>query len=122
MLSIPSRLVVLVAGIAVALLAAGTPSAVAADEGVPAPLTKLTRGITNVAIGLPAEIVYHVVGTAHSEENLESAGGYTAGFFSGLLLGIGWGAARIGSGVVDVVTFPVPFDDNRPLLEPDYIL
>jgi hypothetical protein len=36
-------------------------------------------------------------------------------------MGIGWGFARVGSGFVDVVTFPIPFNDNRPLVEPDYV-
>jgi putative exosortase-associated protein (TIGR04073 family) len=104
------------------LLVAGAPLPAAADAGVPAALTKLTRGVTNVALGLPGEILTGVVREAHSEEGLRSMGSYTAHFLAGLLMGLGWGAARVGSGVVDIVTFPIPFDDNRPLLEPDYIL
>jgi putative exosortase-associated protein (TIGR04073 family) len=116
-----SHRAILAAGVATVLLAAGAPPT-AADQGIPAPITKLSRGIVNVVLGLPGEIVYRVVDTAHSDENLKTGGGYTGGFLSGLLMGVGWGAVRVGSGVVDVVTFPVPFDDNRPLLEPDYVL
>jgi putative exosortase-associated protein (TIGR04073 family) len=116
----PSPRTLLAAGLA--LLLAGAPCSAAADDHVPAPLAKLTRGITNLALGLPGEIAYNVVETAHSDEGLASAGGHVAGLFSGLLMGIGMGAARMGSGLVDVVTFPIPFDDNRPIVEPDYII
>lgn len=112
----------LAAGIAALLLVAGAPLAAAADAGVPAALTKLTRGVTNVALGLPGEVLNGVVREAHSDEGLRSTGSYTAHFLAGLLMGLGWGVARVGSGVVDIVTFPIPFDDNRPLLEPDYVL
>jgi putative exosortase-associated protein (TIGR04073 family) len=118
----PSRRTLLVTGLAVVLLAAGAPPAAASEETTPAPLAKLTRGIANVVLGLPGEVLSHVVNGAHGEKSIETAGGYTAGFLSGLFMGIGWGAARVGSGLVDVVTFPVPFDDNRPLLEPDYVI
>lgn len=104
-----------------AVLLAAAPSP-AADPMTPEPITKLTRGIMNVALGLPGEVAYHVVNTAHSEAGLQNGGTYTAGVLTGLIVGLGWGFARIGSGFVDVVTFPVPFDDNRPLLEPDYII
>jgi putative exosortase-associated protein (TIGR04073 family) len=116
----PSLRTLLVAGLA--LLFAVAPCSASADDRVPAPITKLARGITNVVLGLPGELVYNVVETAHSDEGLASAGGHGAGVFSGVLMGIGMGVARMGSGLVDVVTFPVPFDDNRPLLEPDYVL
>jgi putative exosortase-associated protein (TIGR04073 family) len=112
----------LAAGIAALLLVAGAPLPAAADAGVPAALTKLTRGVTNVALGLPGEILSGVVREAHSDEGLSSMGSYAAHFIAGLVMGLGWGAARVGSGVVDIVTFPIPFNDNRPLLEPDYVL
>lgn len=111
----------LAAGIAALLLVAGAPLPAAADDGTPAAVTKLTRGITNVALGLPGEILNGVVREAHSSEGLSSTGSYTAHFLAGLIMGIGWGFARVGSGFVDVVTFPIPFNDNRPLVEPDYI-
>ena len=36
--------------------------------------------------------------------------------------GIGRGVMRVGSGFVDVATFPVPFDHNRPLFKPEFAL
>jgi putative exosortase-associated protein (TIGR04073 family) len=93
-----------------------------APESIPAPITKLTRGIVNVAFGLPGEIIHRVVGTAHSKEGLQSASSYVGGLVSGLVMGVAWGAVRVESGLIDVVTFPIPFNDNRPLFEPDYPL
>jgi len=109
-------------GIAALLLVAGAPLRATADTGAPSALTKLTRGVTNLALGLPGEVLTGVVREAHSDEGLSSTGSYAAHFLAGLIMGLGWGAARVGSGVVDIVTFPVPFNDNRPLLEPDYVL
>jgi putative exosortase-associated protein (TIGR04073 family) len=111
---------VLAAGFAAVLLGGATP-AIADDTTAPA-ITKLTRGVVNVALGLPGEIVLRVVSSAHSEAGLQSGSSYIAGLLSGLVMGVAWGAVRVESGMIDVVTFPIPFNDNRPLFEPDYPL
>jgi putative exosortase-associated protein (TIGR04073 family) len=89
------------------------------DNELPPGLEKFNRGVVNIAVGLPDEVAAHTVGitTEYGEDTL---GGFIAGIFSGALIGTFWGVARIGSGIVDVFTFPIPFNDNRPLVEPDY--
>jgi putative exosortase-associated protein (TIGR04073 family) len=82
---------------------------------------KLGRGVTNVVTGLPAEVSTRTVSSV-SGPDVDSIGSMLSNLASGLVLGSCWGLVRIGSGMVDVVTFPVPFDDNRPLLEPEFAL
>ncbi len=83
---------------------------------------KLTRGFVNVVTGLPGEIVMHGIGSA-TEDGSDTAGSYTTSLLAGVVTGFGCGVMRVGSGLVDLVTFPVPFDDqNRPLVEPEFAL
>jgi|SRR4249920_2447808 putative exosortase-associated protein (TIGR04073 family) len=89
------------------------------DNEMPPGIEKVNRGIVNVITGFPAELTVHTVGAA-TEYGEDSIGGFLASTVSGIMIGTFWGVARIGSGIVDVVTFPIPFNDNRPLLEPDY--
>ena len=92
------------------------------DNEMPPGIEKFTRGMTNMAFGLPEEIIEHTVG-ASSEYGTESGGAFVASSLGGVVLGTFWGIARVASGVVDFFTFPVPFNENRPLMvEPDHAL
>src|SRR5438093_1582274 len=89
------------------------------DGEIPPGVEKLSRGVVNVAIGGPEEIITHTVG-AVTDYGEDSFGGFVGSVISGLIMGTFWGVARIGSGIVDVVTYPIPFNDNEPLVEPDH--
>ncbi len=82
-------------------------------------IEKVTRGAVNVVTGLPDEMIAHTVGAA-TEYGEDTLGGFVGSTIGGLIIGTFWGVARMGSGLVDVLTFPVPFNDNRPLVEPDH--
>ncbi|MFN8543371.1 MAG: exosortase system-associated protein, TIGR04073 family [Candidatus Binatia bacterium] len=84
---------------------------------MPAAIWKFTRGVANVLFGLPGEIAAHTLRAPSGSS--DSAAGNAA---AGVVIGTGWGLARMGSGVVDIVTFPVPFEDNKPLVEPEFPL
>ena len=89
------------------------------DNEMPPGIEKFNRGLVNFTTGLPQELAAHTIGaaTAYGEE---SFGGFLASTIGGVMIGTFWGVARMGSGVVDLVTFPVPFNDNAPLVEPDH--
>ena len=91
------------------------------DNDSPPGIDKFTRGVSNIALGLPDEIVAHTTGqvTEYGEDTL---GGAVASTLGGVIIGTFWGVARIGSGLVDVFTFPIPFNDNEPLVQPDHHL
>jgi putative exosortase-associated protein (TIGR04073 family) len=113
-----------VAAVVVAVALGGVTPAHAQDpayEAVRNAVWKLARGVTNVATGLPAEVSTHAVERV-SGPGVDSIGSMLTNLASGIMIGGGWGLVRMGSGIVDVFTFPVPFDDNRPLLEPEFAL
>src|ERR1041385_3587733 len=83
------------------------------DNEQPPGIEKVTRGAVNIATGLPDEIIAHTAGQA-TEYGEDSLGGLLGSTIGGVIIGTFWGIARIGSGIVDVFTFPVPFNDNRP--------
>jgi putative exosortase-associated protein (TIGR04073 family) len=89
------------------------------DNEMPTGLEKFHRGLVNVAVGVPDEVIAHSVGglTEYGEDSL---GGSIVGLASGTFMGLFWGFARVGSGIVDIFTFPFPFNENRPLVEPDH--
>jgi putative exosortase-associated protein (TIGR04073 family) len=89
------------------------------DNEMPPGIEKFNRGLVNVVDGLPDELVSHTVGAA-TEYGEDTFGGFVASTIGGIMIGTFWGVARIGSGIVDLVTFPVPFNDNAPLVEPDH--
>ena len=89
------------------------------DNEQPPGIEKVTRGAVNIATGLPDEIIAHTVGQV-TEYGEDSLGGFVANTIGGVIIGTFWGIARIGSGIVDVFTFPVPFNDNQPLVDPDH--
>ena len=111
----------LVASVFALVTVLAAPGARAQDDPVTMGLAKFTRGLVNTATGLPTEILAGCFSAA-SQSRIDSASGYVADLTAAILMGIGRGVVRTGSGIVDLVTFPVPFDDNRPLFEPDYAL
>lgn len=83
------------------VMSAGSFSAQAAnDEWIMRPIEKLSRGITNVAFGV------FEVPMKWSEVNNEKGG--LAGITLGTLKGVCYTVARVGVGVVDILTFPFP--------------
>jgi putative exosortase-associated protein (TIGR04073 family) len=101
-----------------ALAAAGRVHA--AQPDVPKAVWKLGRGVANVAFGLPSEVARHTISS--TTDDGDTIGETATRFGTGVLVGVAWGMARMASGLVDVATFPVPFADNRPLLEPEFAL
>ena len=89
------------------------------DNEMPPGLEKFSRGVVNIAVGVPDEVAAHTVGMA-VEYGEDTLGGHIASVMTGAFVGLFWGVARVGSGIVDVFTFPIPFNDNAPLVEPDY--
>jgi putative exosortase-associated protein (TIGR04073 family) len=76
---------------------------------------KLKRGALNI-VSSPVEIARSIyVGT----RNESLAYGWTVG----LIRGVGQGVLRLGSGVVDLVTFPFNFPtrNKEPMLNPEYV-
>ncbi len=88
------------------------------DNEMPPGLWKFSRGVMNIGTGLPQEVVAHTIGqtTEYGEDTL---GGFFQSVMTGTFIGLFWGVARVGSGIVDVFTFPIPFNDNQPLVEPE---
>jgi putative exosortase-associated protein (TIGR04073 family) len=85
---------------------------------------KLFRGVTNVVTGIPAEVLTHAGGGV-SGPQATTIGAAVTGLLAGVVTGTAYGFARMGSGVADVATFPLPFiplDHNRPLVEPEFKL
>ena len=114
------RKLVAVTLLGVGLVVGMAPVARAYDDNEQPPgIEKFTRGTVNIATGLPDEIIAHTVGQA-TEYGEDSLGGFVASTLGGVIIGTFWGIARIGSGIVDVFTFPVPFNDNQPLVDPDH--
>ena len=76
---------------------------------------KIKRGGLNI-ISSPVEIARQIQMTS-DEKNL--AQGWTLG----LAKGLGQGLLRLGAGIVDVLTCPFNFPDERkaPLIEPEYV-
>ena len=76
---------------------------------------KFGRGLENI-LKSPVEIPVNMYKEAHrAEVRGENAGGQAIGYFTGTITGIGYTLARIGVGIFDVVTFPVP---TRPVMLP----
>jgi putative exosortase-associated protein (TIGR04073 family) len=89
------------------------------DNEMPPGIEKFTRGAVNIVTGLPDEMIAHTTGAA-TEYGEDTLGGFVGSTLGGLVIGTFWGIARVGSGIVDVFTFPVPFNDNQPLVQPDH--
>lgn len=110
----------------VAVFCAGSASAA---ENEPSwftrPVTKLGRGIANVAFGV---LELPMQWTIVSRED-----GGIAGLTYGTLKGVGHFIARVGVGIVEIVTFPFPLPDcpeypddagwgYGPILRPEWIV
>jgi len=80
------------------------------------PLWKLGRGINNLVLGLPAEIVRNPVIEILKADTVFGAG---AGALEGTLVGIGKGFWRMGAGFLDIVTFPAA--DLDPWYDPELL-
>ena len=97
--------------IILAVLTSLAPSLYAKDMG-----DKLTRGACNIVTGLPAQIITNIGQEWEASNN--AAVGIFAGFVKGTVLGV----CRVGSGVWDLVTFPVAIPkDYEALAKPDYL-
>ncbi len=79
------------------------------------PSDKLARGIGNVATGVLE--VPQTIGQEWKKSNNAAVG-----IFCGLFKGIAQAVARTGSGLWDVITFPLALPkDYEPLYHPDYV-
>ena len=80
------------------------------------PIRKLGRGLANAAAGV-LEIPVSISNVGNEE-------GPVAALSLGLLTGIGRTIARTLIGVVEIVTFPVPFEKigYGPMMEPEFLL
>jgi len=78
-------------------------------------LHKLGRGVTNVVtcwVEWPRNIAIEWDKTDP-----------VTGFILGTVKGVGWGFARLSTGVYDVVTFPFPVPENYvAMLEPEFVV
>lgn len=75
-------------------------------------LTKISRGITNVATS-PGELITQMP-TA-----MEQSPDYITGFLMAAGRGIGYSLLRLGAGLYDVITFPFPGKtDYKPIMQP----
>ncbi|MEY2600577.1 MAG: hypothetical protein RLZZ142_2836 [Verrucomicrobiota bacterium] len=72
------------------------------------PIRKLSRGLSNVTFGATEiPVTWHSVNVRH---------GNAAAFSYGLVSGVGRTLARLGAGIYDIVTFPIP--SNRGSYSP----
>ncbi|MEE8509089.1 MAG: exosortase system-associated protein, TIGR04073 family [Myxococcota bacterium] len=76
---------------------------------------KLGRGLANI-VRSPVEIPVNSYKEARGA-NLagDNTGGQILGYFAGTITGVGFMIARIGSGVFDIATFPIP---TKSLMQP----
>ena len=82
---------------------------------MPRQITKLGRGVANV-ISSPLEIGKQITKEWRSADSKQLA------FFGGLFKGLGYTFKRLGSGLVDIVTFPIKLkDDYEPIMKPEYV-
>ena len=53
--------------------------------------------------------------------NTSQQDGLLPGLIVGTFKGVGYSVARIGTGLYDTITFPIPLpDDYRPLIQPEF--
>ena len=106
-------LVVLIAS--VFMLNFSAPAAFAEGDSVPGKmLHKFGRGLANIAFGW-CEIPKNIMNSC------EEINPY-AGWFIGLVKGIGMTIGRTLAGAWDVITFPIPAPaDYEPVIEPEFV-
>ncbi len=79
-------------------------------------MRKLGRGAVNI-VSSPLEIPKTMIDTFNKDKGLPES------FFFGLPVGIVKMVARLGAGVYETVTFPVPLPgDYEPLVQPEFVL
>ena len=94
----------------VSALAFCAPQAALAEGYGAGVASKFAHGLANTALGvgeLPKEMIVET-----------STKGLGYGLTTGVFLGILYGVARTGAGLIDLVTFPLP---SEPLVTPGYI-
>lgn len=79
---------------------------------------KLERGATNFALGIPDEVIAHTVSGATT--GTDSLPGWIGSTVSGVVVGTFWGLGRMGSGFIDMVTFPFVINNDEPVMPPDH--
>ena len=103
--------------IAIAAVIIGTP-VLGAAEGRAYPvetISKLGRGLMNI-LASPSELPVNMFKQAReAEKHGDNDSGVEVGYFTGFFVGVGFVFARIGVGVADVVSFPVP---TKPFMSP----
>ena len=100
------------------LLAALVPATATAssDRAYPVKVVwKFARGVSNI-LRSPGEIPVNSYKEARGSQLAgENQGGQMLGYFTGTITGIGYMLARIGVGVFDIATFPIP---TKSLMQP----
>jgi len=103
--------------VAIAALIIGMP-ALSAAEGRAYPvetISKLGRGVVNI-LASPEELLVNMFKQARdAETHGDNDSGVNVGYFTGVFVGVGFMFARIGVGVADIVSFPIP---TRPFMSP----
>ncbi|MFH1360492.1 MAG: exosortase system-associated protein, TIGR04073 family [Candidatus Omnitrophota bacterium] len=84
------------------------------------PGEKLARGVANV-ISCPLEIPKQIdVEWKAAKDSNQNVG---AGIAAGLIKGMAFTVARLGSGIWDIFSFPFQVPENfEPVMKPDYVL
>lgn len=79
------------------------------------PGEKLTRGVANVLSGL-IEVPLTI------GEEWKASNNALVGIVAGTFKGLAWAVCRTGSGIYDILTFPIAVPENyQPLFKPDYV-
>lgn len=103
--------------VAIAALIIAMP-ALAGAEGRAYPvetISKFGRGLENI-LASPIELPVNMFKQARdAEKRGDNDTGVEVGYFTGFFVGVGFVLARIGVGVADIVSFPVP---TKPFMSP----
>ncbi|MFH1360719.1 MAG: exosortase system-associated protein, TIGR04073 family [Candidatus Omnitrophota bacterium] len=82
---------------------------------LPRPVEKLARGVANV-VSSPLEIGKQITLEWRATDKKQ------LGFLGGLVKGVGFTLKRLGSGLVDIVTFPFELKEvYEPIMKPNYV-
>lgn len=77
--------------------------------------TKFSRGLTNIVTS-PGEYIYQIPASQKQSPD------YLTAFFVDMVRGTGYMVARLGTGLLDVVTAPFPGKTHyKPVMEPETI-
>ena len=86
------------------------------------PAEKLSRGVANIITG-PIEIAKQIDIEWKESAKQGSTRNVAVGVFAGIIKGMAFSVARIGSGVWDIVSFPFKVPANyEPVMKPDFVL